>query len=45
MWPNLRQGRVGACAAVVKNKIFVLGGQTIEDKAVVADYEMLDSAG
>ena len=43
MWPNLRQGRVYACAAVVRNTIYVLGGQTVENKAGVADCEMIDS--
>ena len=43
MWPNIRQGRVYACAAVVKNKIYVLGGQTLEDKGGVADCEVFDS--
>jgi len=44
MWPSLRQGRVYGCAAVVKGRIYVLGGQTVEDKGGVADCEVLDSA-
>jgi len=42
MWPNLRLGRVYACAAVVRGVIFVLGGQTIDNKDGVADCEMFD---
>ena len=43
VWPSLRLGRSGAEAAVVRDKLYVLGGQTIDNKAGVRDCEVYDS--
>ena len=43
MWPSLRLGRSGAEAAVVRDKFYVLGGLTIDNKAGVRDCEVYDS--
>ena len=40
--PSLRLGRSGAEAAVVRDKLYVLGGQTIDNKAGVRDCEVYD---
>ena len=43
MRPSLRLGRSGAEAAVVRDKLYVLGGQTIDNKAGVRDCEVYDN--